>query len=151
MLMLLRRGPRPYVVYVDIKAWALFTRWVDHFKAWAPSLSTISWHPSLKLQYKNGWLCYHFPHGQLRGGPRLGTISLGCMVCLLQWNDSKWGTTCTLVNKPFIMSTILSRERERQNGQLIPAIFKFQRPECIFWDRNETETKQKPFSTWLKD
>ena len=35
-------------------------------------------------------------------------------------------------------------ERERQNGQLIPTIFKFQSPKCIFWDRNETETKQKP-------
>ena len=34
----------------------------------------------LKLQYKSGWLFYHFPHSQLRGGPRLATISLGCTV-----------------------------------------------------------------------
>ena len=27
----------------------------------------------------------------------------------------------SLVNKPFFISTILARERERQNGQLIPA------------------------------
>ena len=50
----------------------------------------------------------------------------------------------SLVNKPFFISTILARERERQNGQLIPAIFKFQSPKCIFLDRNDTETKQKP-------
>ena len=78
MLLSLRHGP-PY-----------YEGWLDAFKAWAPSLCTISWHLSLKLQYKNGWLCYHFPHGQLRGGggPRLGTISLGCTVThssLLHW------------------------------------------------------------------
>ena len=40
---------------------------------------------------------------------------------------------------------ILARERDRQNGQLIPAVFIFQSPKCIFWDGNETEKKQKPF------
>ncbi len=33
----------------------------------------------------------------------------------------------------------------------IPAIFKFQSPKCILWDRNETETKQKPDHSDLND
>ena len=52
-----------------------------------PRIKSIKMHykNGLKLQYTYGWLFYNFNHGQLRGGPCLATISLGCTVaCLIE-------------------------------------------------------------------
>ena len=82
-----------------------------------------SWFPSTEMVWPN----IGDSHGK-RGCPHLKSINSKRGANPLERSQIALDT----VNTPFFMSTILARERKRQNGQLIPAIFKFQSPKCIF-------------------
>ena len=78
------KGRSPfYTVLIDaFKGWSPFYAVsIDAFKGWRPYFCTMSWHPGLKLHYKNslksGWLFYHFTLYVVKwGGPPLMTTSM---------------------------------------------------------------------------